>query len=101
MSDCDVLQKEPERRMKNLAERRKAKGITQAVLAKRLKCSKEYISRIENGRVAPTSVMIARIENILDGGLGMSAKDMYKPRIPFQDEEERAEFHRMWCKRQG
>jgi len=54
---------------KNIAGRRKALGITQAVLAEVVNVDEETISRFERGMVTPSLATLDRLATALDCGL--------------------------------
>lgn len=49
-----------------IASRRKAKGMTQAELAKKMGIEKETMSRLETGAISPTLGRLAQLSNLLD-----------------------------------
>jgi len=75
-----------------LVERRRAIGLNQRQFAKRIGCCNSYISRVEQGKEAPTSAMLEVIEEVLSGGV--LGKDL----VPFRDAEEKAELRKIWIR---
>ncbi len=49
-----------------LARIRAAKGLTQAAVGERASLAISYVSRIENGRIQPTAVMLQRLARALE-----------------------------------
>jgi len=53
-----------------IANRRKAKGLTQAQLAEQMEIEKETVSRIETGTISPTLARLAQLAKLLDCEIG-------------------------------
>src|ERR1700693_960956 len=53
-----------------IANRRKAKGLTQAKLAEYMDIEKETVSRIETGVISPTLARLAQLAKFLDCAIG-------------------------------
>jgi len=81
----------------NLRERRKAKGISQAELARRVGRSAACMSLYEIGKRTPPPAMLSMIEKAIDGYEGVP----HARRVPFKNEAEKADLRRIWCERYG
>lgn len=57
-----------------IAEKRKEKHFTQTQLAKILDIDRTHLSKVENGKVRPSTALLERIANVL----GCSIKDFFK-----------------------
>lgn len=71
--------------MNELKERRKAAGLTQAVLAKRVGCKQPTIGNIERGVYPPSPELLAKLEGVLDG-----------KRVPKKRTAEEQWWHELW-----
>ena len=87
-------------RVNDLRERRIAKEISIAELARRAACSRAAIYQIERGAsFNPTDDVIHRIENGLKGI--HSKKRSYEKRHEITDPIEKAALHKIWVEKYG
>ncbi len=79
-----------------LKQRRETAGLTQAELARRCGCSRQYINTLEHDNTFPSDSMRRKIARALTGS---SVFDF--PSVPFVDGAEKRFFSKLYHERYG